>query len=44
MYVSDFDNNGTIEQIICHKIDNKFYPIVDRNELISQLPSLKKSL
>ena len=42
MYVSDFDNNGTIEQIICHKIDNKFYPIVDRNELISQLPSLKK--
>ncbi|MCF8273677.1 MAG: VCBS repeat-containing protein [Flavobacteriaceae bacterium] len=44
MYVSDFDGNGTIEQIICHKKDGNFYPIVDRDELISQIASLKKKL
>jgi hypothetical protein len=44
MYVSDFDNNGTIEQIICHKRGNEYYPIVDRDELISQIASLKQKL
>ncbi|REE83322.1 VCBS repeat protein [Lutibacter oceani] len=44
MYVSDFDNNGTIEQIICHKINNTYYPIVDRDELVSQLASVKENL
>ena len=44
MYVSDFDNNGTIEQIICHKRGNDYYPIVDRDELISQIASLKQKL
>ena len=44
MYVSDFDNNGTIEQIICHRIGNDYYPIVDRDELISQIASLKQKL
>ncbi|MDG2397343.1 MAG: VCBS repeat-containing protein [Flavobacteriaceae bacterium] len=42
VYINDFDKNGTIEQILCHKINDKFYPIVDRDELISQLPYLKK--
>ncbi|MGB5435459.1 MAG: VCBS repeat-containing protein [Maribacter sp.] len=41
MYIKDFDGNGFAEQIICHKIDGKYYPIVDRDELISQLPGLK---
>ena len=44
MYISDFDNNGSIEQIICHKINDKYYPIVDRDELLAQLPSLKQKL
>ena len=44
MYVSDFDNNGTIEQIVCHKRGNDYYPIVDRDELISQIASLKQKL
>ncbi len=44
MYVSDFDNNGTIEQIVCHKKGESFYPIVDRDELISQIASLKQKL
>jgi hypothetical protein len=44
MYVSDFDNNGKIEQIVCHKSGNNYYPIVDRDELISQIASLKQKL
>lgn len=44
MYVSDFDNNGTVESIICYKINNKYYPIVDRDELVNQITSLKQKL
>ena len=44
MYVSDFDTNNFKEQIICQKINDKYYPIVDKDELISQIPSLKKRL
>ena len=44
MYVNDFDKNGTFEQIICYKRDNLDYPIVDRDELLSQLPYLKNKL
>lgn len=44
MYIKDFDGNGSEEQIICHKIDDTYYPIVDRDELIAQLPGLKSKL
>ncbi len=44
MYVSDFDKNGSIEQLFCTKIGDNYYPIVDRDELLSQIPSLKKQL
>jgi len=44
MYINDFDNNGFKEQIICQKKDGKYYPIVTKDELISQIPSLKKKL
>lgn len=44
MYVNDFDGNGSIEQIFCTKINDKYYPIVDKDEMLSQLPSLKKIL
>ena len=42
MYVSDFDENGTIEQIITCYNQNKAYPLVLRHDLVSILPSLKK--
>ena len=42
MYVHDFDQNGSVEQIVCHQIDGKYYPVADRNELVAQLPALKK--
>lgn len=44
MYVNDFDANGSIEQIFCTKVGDKYYPILDKDELLSQLPSLKKQL
>lgn len=44
MYVNDFDGNGSVEQIFCTKINGKYYPIADKDELVSQLPFLKKEL
>ncbi len=42
MYVSDFDENGTIEQIVCTYNGDKSYPLVLRHDLVNQIPSLKK--
>ena len=44
MYVNDFDKNGSIEQLYCTNVNGKYYPIVDKDEFLSQLPSLKKEL
>lgn len=44
MYIGDFDGNGFSEQLYCKKRNNKYYPIIDKDELISQMPSLKKKL
>ena len=42
MYVNDFDQNGTIEQLICTYNGDKSYPMALRHDLVSQVPSLKK--
>lgn len=42
MYVNDFDQNGTIEQIICTYNGEKSFPLVLRHDLVKQIPSLKK--
>tara|TARA_B100000787_G_C16199343_1_gene303795 strand:- start:22630 stop:25986 length:3357 start_codon:yes stop_codon:yes gene_type:complete len=42
MWVNDFDNNGTIEQIMTNHNQGKDYPIHMKKELTSQLVSLKK--
>jgi hypothetical protein len=42
MWVNDFDNNGTIEQITTNHHQGKDYPIHMKKELTSQLVSLKK--
>jgi hypothetical protein len=44
MYVNDFDRNGSKEQIYCTRQGDKYFPIVDKDEFLSQLPSFKKSL
>jgi hypothetical protein len=42
MHVSDFDGNGNIDPIICYYIQGKSYPLASRDELLDQIPVLKK--
>jgi hypothetical protein len=42
LWVNDFDNNGTIEQITTRYFDGKDYPILMKKELTSQMVKLKK--
>ena len=44
LYLNDYDQNGKLEAIYTYSIDNKDFPIHDRDELIKQLPDLKKKL
>ncbi|MCJ8164583.1 VCBS repeat-containing protein [Pontibacter sp. E15-1] len=43
LYVSDFEKNGTVEQIIsCYTEDGKAYPMVLKQDLEKRVPSIKK--
>ncbi len=42
MYVNDFDNNGTIEQIVTRTVNQRDVPVSLKRELTGQLVSLKK--
>jgi enediyne biosynthesis protein E4 len=42
MYVSDFDKNGSVEQIVTHEVNEIEYPFNTRDEMMKQMPSLKK--
>jgi hypothetical protein len=42
LFVNDFDNNGTIEQIATRSIDSKDMPLHMKQELAKQIPSIKK--
>ena len=42
IWISDFDNNGTGEQITTRQKNGKDYPIHQKRELTEQLPALKK--
>ena len=42
MFVNDFDNNGTIEQITTRALDGKDMPLHLKKELAGQIPSIKK--
>ena len=44
MFINDFDGNGSYEQIICKQQNGRYYPIVDKDEMIAQLPQLKKKM
>lgn len=41
-YISDFDENGTLEQIICTYNGEVAYPMALRHDITKQLPYLKK--
>ena len=42
MFITDFDGNGTIEQITTYSEDGKDFPIHQKSEITSQIVSLKK--
>jgi enediyne biosynthesis protein E4 len=42
MYYADFDKNGSVDPIFSFYIQHKRYPYVTRDELITQLPYLRK--
>lgn len=42
IWINDFDNNGTIEQIVTRNIDGKDYPVHMKKELTGQMSFLKK--
>ena len=43
MWVNDFDNNGTLEQIVTQTSNAEDYPIHQKKELTAQIVSLKKA-
>ncbi|MBS9523989.1 VCBS repeat-containing protein [Litoribacter alkaliphilus] len=42
LYVNDFDENGTREQVLSHFMAGREYPFHTKDELSKQVPSLKK--
>jgi len=42
IYINDFDDNGTIEQIVTRNVNNRDVPVALKRELTAQLVSLKK--
>jgi len=42
LYLNDFDNNGTAEQIVSIYFGEEAYPLVLRHDLVMQMPYLKK--
>jgi hypothetical protein len=42
LYYGDFDKNGEIDPIICYYENGKEYPVATRDDIIGQIPALKK--
>jgi enediyne biosynthesis protein E4 len=42
LYYSDFDNNGSVDPIICYYIQGKSYPMASRDEMTDQIVSLRQ--
>ena len=42
MVYADFDHNGTIDPILCNPVQGVSYPFPTRDELLLQIPSLRK--
>ncbi len=42
LYVKDFDNNDSIDQVLTHYIHHVEYPFYTRDEMTKQMPFLKK--
>jgi hypothetical protein len=42
MYLNDFDNNGSVDQVICYWQNGRSYPVASLDELASQIGGLEK--
>ena len=42
LYAADFDNNGTLDPILCYYIQGRSYPMASRDELLDQIVPLRK--
>jgi hypothetical protein len=42
LYYKDFDQNGSIDPLLCYYIQGKSYPAYSRDDITDQLPYLKK--
>src|SRR5690606_13967 len=42
IHVADFDENGNLDPILCYYIQGTSYPLASRDELLDQIPALKK--
>ena len=42
IYISDFDNNGLFEQILCYYKQGESYPLLLRQDLVKRLPYLRE--
>lgn len=42
LYYNDFDNNGSMDPIICYYIQGKSYPMASRDEMTDQIVSLRQ--
>ncbi|HCL83030.1 MAG TPA: hypothetical protein DIC22_03600 [Chitinophagaceae bacterium] len=43
LYIKDFDQNGTVEQIMCYTVNGQEYTFLAKDELERALPVLKKA-
>ncbi len=41
LYAKDFDNNGSIDPILCSYINGQNYPVFSKDDLLGQLSMLK---
>jgi hypothetical protein len=42
LFYGDFDDNGSVDPLLCYYENGKSWPFVSRDDLIGQLPHLKK--
>ena len=41
LYYKDFDDNGSVDPILCYYIQGKTYPAVSRDELLDQMSTMR---
>jgi hypothetical protein len=44
MYLNDFDNNGSVDQVICAYMNGKSYPVASLDEMSAQIKGLSKKI